>query len=105
MTAAKKRDSIEREFFRTLNRVVEPLVRAGVGSPRIVPGGLIVLETAGRKSGRRVRTFDRGPLPAGDHEQIWNGQDDAGSPVASGVYLVQVDVDGRRATRKISLLK
>jgi len=50
------RGSIEREFFRTLNRVVEPLVRAGVGSPRIVPGGFIVLETRGRKSGRKVRT-------------------------------------------------
>ena len=39
-----------------LNRVVEPMVRAGFGSPRIVPGGLIVLETKGRKSGRRMRT-------------------------------------------------
>jgi len=48
--------SIEREFFRTLNRVVEPLIRAGLGSPRIVPGGLIVLETRGRVSGRLVRT-------------------------------------------------
>lgn len=48
--------TIEREFFRMLNRVVEPMVRAGLGSPRIVPGGLIVVETRGRKSGRRIRT-------------------------------------------------
>ena len=46
----------EVEFFRMLNRVVEPMVRAGFGSPRIVPSGLIVLETEGRKTGRRVRT-------------------------------------------------
>lgn len=48
--------SLEADFFRTLNRVVEPLVRAGLGSPRLAPGGLIVLETRGRKSGRRYRT-------------------------------------------------
>ena len=39
-----------------LNRVVEPGIRAGWGSPRIVPGGLIVLESIGRKSGKRART-------------------------------------------------
>ena len=48
--------SIEVEFFRMLNRVAEPMVRAGFGSPRIVPGGLLVLEHTGRKSGRRIRT-------------------------------------------------
>ena len=47
--------SLELEFFRTLNRIVEPRVRAGWGSPRLVPGGLVVLETRGRKTGRRSR--------------------------------------------------
>ena len=52
--------SIEVEFFRALNRLVEPMVRAGIGSPRLAPGGLIVLETRGRKSGR----LRRSPLAA-----------------------------------------
>src|SRR5437870_7904528 len=39
-----------------LNRLVEPRVRAGWGSPRLAPGGLIVLETTGRRTGRRSRT-------------------------------------------------
>ncbi len=47
--------SLEIEFFRTLNRVVEPMVRAGIGSPRIAPSGFIVLETRGRKTGRLRR--------------------------------------------------
>jgi deazaflavin-dependent oxidoreductase (nitroreductase family) len=46
---------IEVEFFRFLNRWLEPQIRAGRGAPRLVPGGLIVLETRGRKSGRRAR--------------------------------------------------
>jgi hypothetical protein len=51
-----ERSSIEREFFRVLNRLIEPRVRAGWGSPRLVPGGVIVLETKGRRTGRRHRT-------------------------------------------------
>jgi deazaflavin-dependent oxidoreductase (nitroreductase family) len=47
--------AVEAQFFRLLNRIVEPRVRAGWGSFRSVPGGLIVLETTGRKTGRRSR--------------------------------------------------
>ncbi len=43
---------VEAEYFRTLNRIVEPAVRAGCGSPGIVPIGLIVLETKGWRTGR-----------------------------------------------------
>lgn len=54
---AKKSEprSIEVEFFRALNRVVEPMIRFGIGSPRLAPSGFIVLETRGRKSGRLYR--------------------------------------------------
>jgi deazaflavin-dependent oxidoreductase (nitroreductase family) len=50
------RKSIERRFFRALNSVVEPAVRMGLGSPRFLPGGLIVLETKGFKTGATRRT-------------------------------------------------
>ena len=51
-----RQQKLEREFFRMLNRVVEPAVRWGIGSPRFVPGGLIVLESVGFKSGQPRRT-------------------------------------------------
>lgn len=47
---------LEREFFRKLNAVVEPAVRRGLGSPRIAPAGLIVLESVGFKTGQVRRT-------------------------------------------------
>jgi hypothetical protein len=47
--------AVELQFFKMLNRLIEPRVRAGWGSPRLVPGGLIVLETKGRRTGRRSR--------------------------------------------------
>jgi deazaflavin-dependent oxidoreductase (nitroreductase family) len=43
---------LESEFYRGLNSVVEPLVRAGFGSPILSPTGAIVLETTGRSTGR-----------------------------------------------------
>jgi deazaflavin-dependent oxidoreductase (nitroreductase family) len=47
--------TVETQFFRLLNQLIEPRVRAGWASPRFVPGGLIVLETTGRRTGRRMR--------------------------------------------------
>lgn len=49
--------TLEAQFYRTLNRFAEPAVRAGLGSPCVLlPSGLIVLETTGRRSGRTYRT-------------------------------------------------
>ena len=47
---------LEAEYFRTLNGFVEPVVRAGCGSPGVVPIGLIVLETKGWRTGRLHQT-------------------------------------------------
>lgn len=47
--------AVELQFFKMINRLVEPRVRAGWGSPRLVPGGLIVLETKGRRTQRRAK--------------------------------------------------
>jgi F420H(2)-dependent quinone reductase len=46
---------LEAEFFRALNALVEPAVRAGCGSPGLLPTGLVVLETTGASGGRPRR--------------------------------------------------
>ena len=48
--------TLESEWFRALNQIVEPSVRAGCGSPGILPFGFIVLETKGWSTGRWHRT-------------------------------------------------
>lgn len=57
--------------------------------------------------GRRVRTLvDAVEQPvAGGHAVRWNGTDDAGTPVSSGVYFVRVSRGRQHATLKITLLK
>ena len=47
--------SMEAEFFRMINQIVEPAVRAGWGSPGLSSGGFIVLETEGRITGNPSR--------------------------------------------------
>ena len=43
---------LEAAYFSAVNQIVEPAVRSGFGSPGILPMGLIVLETKGRRTGR-----------------------------------------------------
>lgn len=40
-----------RKVFGEVNKLVEPAVRAGIGSPPPIGSGLVLLETTGRKSG------------------------------------------------------
>jgi predicted outer membrane repeat protein len=42
-------------------------------------------------TGQRVRTLLSRSMPLGSHEAVWNGRDDVGRPVASGVYLYRLD--------------
>jgi len=56
-------------------------------------------------SGRLVRSLVDGPLPAGRHEQVWDGRNNAGNTVASGIYLLKLDWNGRHARRRLALLR
>jgi hypothetical protein len=55
--------------------------------------------------GQRVRTLAAGVRAAGPHEVIWNGRDDRGDPVPSGVYLYRANLGSHIASRKMLLLK
>ena len=46
----------EQKIFRGLNAIVEPAVRRGIGSPTLLPGALVVLESTGFKTGAQRRT-------------------------------------------------
>ena len=42
-------------------------------------------------------------MAAGVHEVVWDGRDDQGSRVSSGIYLYRLSVQGRMETRKMVL--
>ena len=47
-------------------------------------------------TGRRVRTLVQRPLTPGPHTRVWDGTDDGGRAVASGIYLSHLRVGGRQ---------
>jgi len=56
--------------------------------------------------GRKVRTLHNGILPEGKrHGMTWDGQDDSGRGLSSGIYLVQARVGDKKARQKITLLR
>jgi flagellar hook assembly protein FlgD len=56
-------------------------------------------------SGKLIRTLVDRHLPATNHEVTWDGRDDGGAAVASGVYFYRLVADGQRATKKMTFLK
>lgn len=55
--------------------------------------------------GRRVRVLTAGEFGSGHHVVPWNGRDDEGRELPSGVYLVSVLAPGGAATAKVALVK
>ncbi len=55
--------------------------------------------------GQKVRTLVNEMKPSGRYEVTWNGQDDSGRAVASGVYYYQLVYGNHRSVRKMVLLR
>jgi len=51
--------------------------------------------------GRRVRSLFSGTHQPGPQELFWDGRDDAGFPVASGVFLSRLRIDNRSHIQKL----
>ena len=56
-------------------------------------------------TGQKVAVLHQGPQQAGYHRLRWNGHDDAGRPVASGMYLYRLVTADGVLTRKLILLR
>jgi len=55
--------------------------------------------------GREVQTLVSSELTAGTYDVQWNGRNQAGLPVASGVYLYRLDLGTQVMTRRMVLVK
>ena len=56
-------------------------------------------------TGQRVAVLRQGPQQAGYHRLAWEAQDDAGRPLASGIYFYRLKTTNGILTRKFTLLR
>jgi len=55
--------------------------------------------------GQNIKTLVNEILPAGNHSIVWNGADEKGKPIASGVYLYKMRIGNYVSTKKMILMK
>lgn len=55
--------------------------------------------------GQLVRKLQPGNLPAGDSQLNWDGTDEAGKSLPSGVYFARLEAGGRSAVRRLVRVK
>ncbi len=78
--------------------------RTGIefGLPEATRVRLAVYDLAGRRVRALLDGIELGP---GAHGADWDGLDESGRAVGSGVYVLTLDADGRRLTRRLTLLR
>jgi hypothetical protein len=78
-----------------------PATRLAFETPR---AGHVRLEIVDVR-GRRLRLLLDGELPAGRHALDWDGRDDAGRALPSGLYLSRLGLDGEGDSGRLLLLR
>ena len=56
--------------------------------------------------GQLIKTLVKNNIIAGNHHIVWNGKDDTGNSVSSGLYFYKLGVNGKsESVKKCLLLK
>ncbi|MDZ7371787.1 MAG: T9SS type A sorting domain-containing protein, partial [candidate division KSB1 bacterium] len=55
--------------------------------------------------GEKVRSFQIGTLGVGRHSLRWDGNDEFGNNMPSGVYFAELNVEGKTLLHKIVLVR
>jgi len=55
--------------------------------------------------GQEIRTLFQGFKQAGQYRMIWNGRDDAGQDVPSGIYFIVIESERNRFVKRMELIR
>ena len=70
----------------------------------VTTGGQVALRVY-NAAGQRVRELYHGYRPPGRYRAMWDGCDDRGAELASGVYLWELRVGGAAVRRTLTLIR
>jgi Tol biopolymer transport system component len=56
-------------------------------------------------TGRRVRDLVSSTLSAGAHEMVWDGRDESGAAVSSGIYIARLKMGNATVSHRMMLIK
>ncbi len=101
--AAKQEPSVPRRFALAQNHPnpCNPATEIGFELGGRTPSRLRIYDVAGRL----VRVLLDETLDAGPHAVVWDGRNDQGKPVSSGIYFYRFEAADFAATRRLVVLK
>jgi hypothetical protein len=70
-----------------------------------IPQSGMVRVTIYDVTGRVMRRLVNGTKSAGDHTVVWNGRDESGREVSTGIYFVRFEAGGVSQNHKIVFMK
>ena len=78
-----------------------PITEIGFSLPKMSKVNLTVYNVLGQE----VISLIESSLPSGNHRVIWDGRNELGAAVGSGIYFYRLTADDFEAKRKMTLLK
>jgi flagellar hook assembly protein FlgD len=94
-------ETIHFELYENYPNPFNPTTTISFNLPKNAPVNLEIFNLKGQK----VRTLINSELKAGKHNIVWNGLDNNGKPVASGVYFYRLSNGEQILSRKMMLMK
>lgn len=92
---------VSTELFQNYPNPFNPETTIRYSIAKAAPVGLDIYNVKGQK----VRSLPQGNKQAGTFSVVWDGKDDTGRGVASGVYLYRLSIDNRILQKRMLLLK
>ena len=89
------------EVFPAYPNPFNPVTKIGYYLPNEGYVNITIYDTMGRK----IKELQSGIQKPGYSKVQWNATNNKGQPVSAGVYLYQINIDGKMDTKKIVLLK